>query len=130
DTIYRCPNSRRVAGFVGRSSLVPVRTDNVEGQKASVVLGQRSIETECAAGTRGGPATLLIRPEHLVPDAESPDLEGTVVRTVYRGGSWDVHVAVDDIEDPLLVTLHRRADKGDVLPLSVTRSWVIPEQNP
>ena len=130
DAIYRRPSSRRVAGFIGRSSLVRVRVDDVTGDQAKVSLGISSISSDCAHETRTGPATLLIRPEHLVPDAESPDLEGTVVRTVYRGGSWDVFVAVDGMEAPLLLTLHRKADTGDVLGLSVTRSWVIPEQNP
>ncbi|WP_420334011.1 ABC transporter ATP-binding protein [Roseibium sp.] len=130
DAIYRRPNSRRVAGFIGRSSLVPVRVDQVSGEQAKVSLGRCSISSDCAAGTNAGHATLLIRPEHLVPDAEHPDLEGTVVRTVYRGGAWDVFVAVDGIEAPLLLTLHRKADTGDVLRLAVTRSWVIPGQNP
>ncbi len=129
DTIYRRPTSRRVAGFIGRSSLVPVRTDDVQGDKAKVLLGQKSIETECAAGTRGGPATLLIRPEHLVLDTESADLAGTVLRTVYRGGSWDAFVSVDGLEDPLLLTLDRKAVQGDVLHLAVTRSWVLPSAN-
>lgn len=130
DAIYRRPTSRRVAGFIGRSSLVPVRVDDVRDGRAKVSLGHGSILSDCASETRAGTAMLLIRPEHLVLDAESPDLEGTVVRTIYRGGSWDVFVAADGIEDPLLLTLHRKADKGDVLRLSVTRSWVLPDQSP
>ncbi|WP_422036831.1 ABC transporter ATP-binding protein [Roseibium sp.] len=130
DAIYRRPGSLHVAGFIGRSSLVPVQVDDVISVQAKVSLGRSSILSDCTAGTAVGPATLLIRPEHLVPDAETPDLEGTVVRTVYRGGAWDVFVAVDGLEDPLLVTLHAKAVAGDVLPLAVTRSWVLPDQCP
>ncbi|WP_434055544.1 MAG: ABC transporter ATP-binding protein [Roseibium sp.] len=125
DAIYRRPNSRRVAGFIGRSTLVPVRIDQVTGDQAKVSLGTSSIISDCIAGTGPGPATLLIRPEHLIPEAERPDLEGTVARTVYRGGAWDVFVTVDGLENPVLVSLHNKAEKGEVLRLAISRSWVL-----
>ncbi|MET1412584.1 ABC transporter ATP-binding protein [Roseibium sp. HPY-6] len=126
DLIYRRPNSIRVAGFIGRSSLVPARVESVDGEEARVTIGAFSFEADCAVGTRSGPSTLLLRPEHLVLATSRRGFAGTVVRTVYRGGSWDVFVKADGVEEPLMMMLYRKADPGETLQLDILRGWVLP----
>ncbi|WP_428647078.1 ABC transporter ATP-binding protein [Roseibium sp.] len=125
DTLYRRPVSERVAGFIGRSSLVPVTVERVEGDRAKIGCNGLAAELHCPAGTRPGPATLLIRPEHLVPESAQGGFPATVERSVYRGGYWEVFVAVGGLEAPLMMMLPRKADPGEILHLAIRQGWVL-----
>jgi len=127
DRIYRRPSSRRVAGFIGRSTLVPVTVEDVSGEQATIRFGRNSVDVDCPIGTQSGSATLLLRPEHLVLETDRSGFAGTVQRTIYRGGAWDVFVTVDGLDDPLMMTLHRQAETGESLRLSILRGWVLPD---
>lgn len=127
DMLYRRPLSRKVAGFIGRSTLVPVRVEQVNGSGARVLVGGRPVEVDCPKGTRTGPATLLLRPEHLVLAAGRAGFEARVVRTIYRGGAWDVFVTIEGLEQPLMMSLHRKAAPGEILWLDILRGWVLPD---
>lgn len=127
DAIYRRPKSRRVAGFIGQSSLVPVIVDEVKAGRATVSFAGVSVEVDCASTTRTGPAILLLRPEHLVLSPGQVGLQATVLRTVYRGGFWDVFVSIEGLAEPLMMTLQRCADAGEVLQVSVLQGWVLPD---
>lgn len=126
DTLYRRPASERVAGFIGRSTLVSVTVDKVEAGEALVRFGDVRVEVDCPDDCRPGPATLLLRPEHLVLATGSRGFDGTVERTIYRGGYWEVFVRVDGVAQPLLMLLNRKAAVGDTLRLDILRGWVLP----
>ncbi|WP_282046987.1 ABC transporter ATP-binding protein [Roseibium album] len=126
DVIYQRPNSRRVAGFIGQSSLVPVMVDKVQGGSARVSFAGVFADVDCPMTVKTGPATLVLRPEHLVLAPGGSGFQATVLRTVYRGGSWDVFVKVKGLQEPLRMTLDRRADPGEPLHVSVLRGWVLP----
>jgi len=127
DMLYRRPASKKVAGFIGRSSLVPVTVERTDAGEAQVRFGEVVIEVDCPDTCVPGPATLLLRPEHLVLAAGSRGFEGRVARTIYRGGHWEVFVRVAGIEHPVLMLLSRKANEGDTLRLDVLRGWVLPE---
>lgn len=126
DTLYRRPHSEKVAGFIGRSSLVPVRIEQVDGTRAWVLVGEHRFEAECALGTTTGLATLLLRPEHLVLAPGGHGLKATVERTIYRGGFWEAFVAIDGLSKPLMMNLNRAAKIGESLFLENLRGWVLP----
>jgi iron(III) transport system ATP-binding protein len=127
DVLYRRPTSRRVAGFIGRSSLVGVEVNHVEAGYANVTLAGHRIDVDCPNDTRTGSATLMLRPEHLVPSAGGHGLKATVERTIYRGGFWEVFVTLDGLSMPLLMTLNRPAVTGETLFLDILRGWILPE---
>lgn len=127
DTLYRRPASRKVAGFIGRSTLLPVTVERVEAGEALVRFGAVRVEVDCAASCVAGPATLLLRPEHLVLSTGPKGFAATVERTIYRGGYWEVYVRVDGVDQPLLMLLHRKAAEGETLRLDILRGWVLPE---
>lgn len=126
DTLYRRPVSKKVAGFIGRSTLVPVTIERVEDGEALVRFGDVTVEVECPEDSVPGAATLLLRPEHLVLATGSRGFEGTVERTIYRGGYWEVFVRVGGVVQPLLTLLNRKAAVGDTLRLDILRGWVLP----
>jgi len=127
DTLYRRPVSRKVAGFIGRSTLVPVVVEQVEEGSALVKFGGLSVEVDCPSGTAAGPATLLLRPEHLVPAKGAPGFDARVERTIYRGGYWEVFVAVESVDQPLMMVLSRRPEAGEMLRLAILHGWVLPD---
>lgn len=126
DTLYRRPNSRRVAGFIGRSSLVPVTVERVEGERALIRLAEKALEADCPAGTPTGSALLLLRPEHLILSDDPDAFEARVLRTIYRGGHWEAFVSVAGIDEPLMTMLDRRAEAGEILRLGIRAGWVLP----
>lgn len=127
DTLYRQPNSKKVAGFIGRSTLVPVDVERAEDGEAQVRFGKVSAVVDCPQGISCGPATLLLRPEHVVLATGSSGFRARVERTIYRGGYWEVFVSTEGLDTPLLMVLHRRAEPGEVLRLDILRGWVLPE---
>ncbi|UES54733.1 ATP-binding cassette domain-containing protein [Roseibium aggregatum] len=127
DTLYRRPNSKKVAGFIGRSTLVPVDVLRVENGEAQVRFGNVIAVVDCPDKTVSGAATLLLRPEHLVLATGTSGFEATVERTIYRGGYWEVFVRLEGLSQPLLMVLHRKAEPGELLQLDILRGWVLPE---
>ncbi|MGS4886556.1 ABC transporter ATP-binding protein [Roseibium sp. MB-4] len=127
DVLYRRPASRKVASFIGRSSLVGVEVNHVEAGHANITLAGHRVDVDCPVGTRTGSATLMLRPEHLVPSVGGHGLKATVERTIYRGGFWEVFVALDGLSIPLLMTHNRPAVPGETLFLDILRGWILPE---
>ncbi len=127
DALYRRPNSERVAGFIGRSSLPEVHVDHVNGNKARVLLGTHMLEVDCLDGTEAGPAVLLLRPEHMVPSASGEGIEAIVERTIYRGGFWEAFVSIEGLDRPLMTILNHRVKPGETLSLNVAAGWVLPK---
>lgn len=127
DTLYRRPATQQVAGFIGRSTLVPVTVERVEDGEALVRFGEVTIEVDCPDDCAPGAATLLLRPEHLVLATGARGFEGTVERTIYRGGYWETFISVAGVDQPLMMVLNRKAAVGDVLRLDVLRGWVLTE---
>ncbi|GAB5375927.1 MAG: ABC transporter ATP-binding protein [Acuticoccus sp.] len=91
DTIYRHPEDRFVARFVGEVSVfrVPVA-------KGCVVLGGMRTGVRAPRPLAGAVADLFVRPEAITLAAEDAGhIAGRIVTTVYQGAHVDVHVASD-----------------------------------
>ncbi len=105
--LYERPADRFVAGFVGRSNILPGK-----------VVGPGQFETAgglkiACAGGQAGPAVIALRPERLAlgPAAQGlPNrLPGTVEFVSYLGANIDVHVRVS-AADRVVVSQPNRAD--------------------
>jgi putative spermidine/putrescine transport system ATP-binding protein len=105
--LYERPADRFVAGFVGRSNLLPGR-----------MVGPGQFQTEggvaiaCTDGVLG-PGVIALRPERLVLGSAAAALDnrltGTVELVSYLGASIDVHVRVS-AADRVVVSQPNRAD--------------------
>jgi iron(III) transport system ATP-binding protein len=106
--VYENPDSRFVAGFVGKVAFFPVEVKSGSGQSWDCQLGGKAVRAERAsAGVAAGKAaTLMARPESLrLTEAGTGPIEGRVRMNVYLGSSiesfvdtaWgEVLVQVDD----------------------------------
>ena len=105
--LYERPADRFVAGFVGRSNILPGKV--VQSGRFETDGG---LALACAGGAPG-PAVMAVRPERLVlggPAAQLPNrLAGTVELVSYLGANIDVHVRVSPA-DRVVVSQPNRAD--------------------
>ena len=107
--LYERPADRFVAGFVGRSNLLPGR-----------ILAPGKFQTDggvaiaCTDGALG-PGVIALRPERLVLGSAAAGLDnrltGTVELVSYLGSSIDVHVRVS-AADRVVVSQPNRADSA------------------
>ena len=124
DTLYREPVNARVAGFIGRSTIVPVEILAADGSHAQMAFAGSDVTVSCNPGTSPGPAQLVIRPENVV--LRKGGMEATVERVVYRGGYWEVLLALKDLEKPLLAQTSSRPCVGDIMRIALAGGWVLP----
>jgi len=97
-SIYEEPTTVFVAEFLGVSNLLAAEAVGRDGAACAVRIGDRVFR--CGQGELDtvGDVKVMIRPERIViePHAESGDerLPGIVERSVFLGGSHEVHVRV------------------------------------
>jgi len=112
--IYRRPQTRFVADFIGRANFVEgtVR-DRRDGQLVLDVLGTTLTALAPETGFElGAPATLVVRPEMVEIDPPESQVEGVVRRATYLGNiiEYDVEVAGQLLalveHDPRHTTIH------------------------
>ena len=105
--LYERPADRFVAGFVGRSNLLP---GTVVGAGTFRDRGRRR---DRLRRRRAGPGVIALRPERLVLGSAAAGLDnrlsGTVELVSYLGASIDVHVRVSRA-DRVVVSQPNRAD--------------------
>jgi len=112
EQIYRRPNSRFVADFIGESNFVDI--DLSRSTNGRVYLADGT-PVPCAspppAGGRGR-ATLMVRPEsiHLSASGDAPaeTLRGRIVQTSFLGSLTRVAVACDAVPVPMVAVLSGR----------------------
>jgi spermidine/putrescine transport system ATP-binding protein len=113
ETMYRRPNSRRVAEFIGKMNLLPGRV-SLEGDRICVDvagLGRGYVEPDQApGGAASGDTSVGIRPEtlSLLFPGETTDrrvAEGTVDEVVYYGDMTYYDVRVPGVERPLTISM-------------------------
>ncbi|MGB8400016.1 MAG: ABC transporter ATP-binding protein [Bradyrhizobium sp.] len=110
EEIYRRPNDRFVASFVGDANVMRGRLDRADGAQMIVAIG--AVRIKVPPGPLQGvaasaPVDLHVRPEHLqLVDAGEPCARrGTIVAQVYQGGHVDLFVecCMDGSRERLLV---------------------------
>lgn len=91
-TLYREPADAFVAGFVGRGTVLAAAVV----EPGTVEIAGRRLPARMAPGTRPGPARALVRPEGVRVVADG--LPAQVLGVRYRGGFWEVRLALGDAE--------------------------------
>lgn len=95
DTIYEQPDSRFVAGFVGKAAFFPVTIGNEEKGIWSCNLGGKEVKVAQAAPDvkKGDTAVLMARPESLrLEEKGVGHIDGKVRMNVYLGNSLESFV--------------------------------------
>ncbi len=113
ETLYRRPNSRRVANFIGKMNFLNANVHAVTDKITVSVdgLGQCAIEAEQApSGVTVGDMAAGIRPETLsiLFDGETTKgetVQGTVDEVVYYGDMTYYDVRVDGVQEPLNIAM-------------------------
>ena len=127
--IYARPQSEEVARFIGRSAIVDAET--VDGNQNGAAIKIGPFRPEAGFLSKGDSRTLraVIRPGDLaLAGSETPGaVQGRVVSSVYRGGSWETEIAVDGISESLPLTISDPVADGEMLGLTLARCWLLPE---
>ncbi|WP_433628985.1 ABC transporter ATP-binding protein [Halomicrococcus sp. NG-SE-24] len=108
ETVYRNPDSRFVAEFLGENNVFDARVRAVETKGSTVEVGDREFVVPDAGGTVGDRVTFCVRPETLRLDGGENRFEAHVETVEFLGEAFRVHLDWDGRP----VTL-RAADEPD-----------------
>ncbi len=107
--IYESPNSKFVAGFVGKAAFFPVKVNELKDNVATCTLGSKKITvSNCASDVKtGDKAVIMARPESItVCKPDKGTIKGTVKLNVYLGHSLETYINTEfgevlvQIDDP------------------------------
>ena len=106
--IYQSPDSRFVAGFVGKAAFFPVTIKGHDGEHYKADLGGKIVDVKHAApGLGEGKAVIMARPESLrIKGKGEGSIEGRVKLNVYLGSAIESFVdtplgeVLVEIDDP------------------------------
>jgi spermidine/putrescine transport system ATP-binding protein len=113
ETLYRRPNSRKVAEFIGKMNLMPGHVSSIANKITVEVAGLGHAEIAADQATQGamvGDTLIGIRPETLAIlfDGETTDrrvAKGVVDEVVYYGDMTYYDVRLPGIEKPLTISM-------------------------
>jgi spermidine/putrescine ABC transporter ATP-binding subunit len=141
--IYRRPQDRFVASFIGDASVLSGKLLTATEATAQIMVGPLTVEVPAAplAGlANGAEVDLFVRPEHLIPvdaDSTTPSLSGTVRTQVFQGGYVDLYIDLaDHAAKPVLLrsssahasSMRKPGDVVHIRPAS-TELAAFPKQN-
>lgn len=95
--VYRYPQSKFVANFIGRANFIPAKVISKNGKKLEVDVFGKVLNVECGdqAYNKGNPVTLIARPEMLKIKKSGETFDGVIRRAAYLGNciEYDIEVA-------------------------------------
>ncbi len=120
--VYARPNSARVARFIGQGAV-----QTVEFRSGRATLAGNEVQLAGATGPEGV-RQAIFRPADLaiVAPGQAAGPEGFVTSALYRGGHWEVRVAVPGLDEPFLVHADAAVRVGEGLGLQVRGGWMLP----
>ena len=120
EVLYRRPNSRRVAEFIGVMNFLPgtATGDAGAGFEVEVAgLGKAALQPDQqAGGVSAGSIAVGVRPEtmSILYDGEDTDrrvAQGTVDEVVYYGDMTYYDIKLDGVDAPLTISMKNYVDK-------------------
>ncbi len=114
ETLYRRPNSRKVADFIGTMNFVPAKVLSEQGGKIEVEaqgFGRVELDAEQApGGNSGGEASIGFRPETLTilfdgQTAVDRESMATIDEVVYYGDMTYYDVRLDGTDDTVRISM-------------------------
>jgi ABC-type Fe3+/spermidine/putrescine transport system ATPase subunit len=111
DALYRRPNSRFVADFIGEASLLAATAvQSVQGQMVADLAGSQIRFTSESPVSPGAKMTIIVRPEAIAPAVETRAvknrIEGIIERRVYLGDVMKYWVKIADGQTLLMKRPH------------------------
>ncbi len=108
ETLYRRPNSKKVADFIGTMNFIPVTVLSESGDKVEIEakgLGRVSLDASLAPPVRGESPVVGMRPETLTllyddQKAAERETDGVIDEVIYFGDMtyYDVYLGGTDVE--------------------------------
>ncbi len=96
--IYEEPDTVFVADFLGVSNLLAATAVGQDGAACTVQVGDRTLRAHQGATSARGEVKVMIRPERIAIEPHTNHGEermpGMVERSVFLGGSYEVHIRV------------------------------------
>ncbi|WP_460273904.1 ABC transporter ATP-binding protein [Celeribacter sp. ULVN23_4] len=125
--LYERPKNRFVAEFVGRGTVVPVKSvEQSNSQLTAHVLGTRiAVASDAAASISPRISHVCLRPENLTI-SETGDLRAKVARVTYLGGKYLLET-VSACGTRLLAETRAKFEVGAQLGLTITTPWAFSE---
>jgi iron(III) transport system ATP-binding protein len=112
--IYRHPNSRFVANFIGRANFLTGKVKDRRSGSVVVDLFGAPLEVPDGSGADlGETVTLVLRPEMIGVNAPNPTLTGVVRRASFLGSSIDYDI---EVHGQLLTAVETDPHRMDVIP--------------
>ncbi len=117
--IYEQPNSRFVAGFVGKAAFFPVKVKSGSDGKFVTILAGKEVDVHSAAPDvkAGDDAVIMARPESLrLVDKGLGKFDGKVKLNVYLGNSIETFLETDfgevlvEIDDPKVKKIYAEGE--------------------
>ncbi|MDN5786604.1 ABC transporter ATP-binding protein [Pseudorhodobacter sp.] len=114
ETLYRRPNSKRVADFIGTMNFLPAKVVSEQGGKIEVEangFGRITLDAEQAAAAASGDAVVVgFRPETLTvlfdgQTASDRESMATIEEVVYFGDMTYYDVKIDGTETPIRISM-------------------------
>ena len=114
ETLYRRPNSKRVANFIGIMNFLPASVVSEQGDKIEIDVegfGRTEIaSTQVSHGDKGEAACIGFRPETLTilfdgQKATDREAEGTIEEVVYYGDMTYYDVRLDGASAPVNISM-------------------------
>jgi iron(III) transport system ATP-binding protein len=134
--IYEDPDSRFVAGFVGKAAFFPVDVLGKDGTAWKVTLGNAALAIERAAPaiSAGQKTVLMARPESLrLTESGAGHVDGKVKMNVYLGHSIETFVqtaygeVLIQIDDPLSKKIYAEGE-GVSISFDPARVKLLPDE--
>ena len=132
--IYEAPESRFVAGFVGKAAFFSATVTGHDGENWRCALGSRTVPVKHAArDVKEGNAVIMARPESLVLGAKGEGkIDGRVKLNVYLGSAVEAFVdtpfgeVLVEIDDPRVKTIYPEGSEVSI-DFSPERVRLLPE---
>jgi iron(III) transport system ATP-binding protein len=119
--LYNRPKTRFVAGFIGRTNLIPAVRKGGDVSFGGFVLPAATLH---GVPTQDGPFTVSVRPEAIAMDASGvaatgARLDATIAERAYLGDHWDYVAAIGDLHLRVLAPPRAAFDAGAPVTLTV-----------
>ncbi|WEX08037.1 ABC transporter ATP-binding protein [Chelativorans sp. AA-79] len=122
--IYGSPVHEKVAGFVGRSTILEGELVGTSGGLAMLEVAGHRFAARTTDTARRGRACVLLRPEGLKLAAEG--MQARVISSIYRGPVHEVRLQISGSDHSVVLDCVDAPPVGCMMHVAVTDAWVVP----
>jgi iron(III) transport system ATP-binding protein len=127
EEVYRQPQNRFVAGFIGVSNLLNCRIAGNNGSRAALLPDGSAVVIEELHGPAADTVTLSIRPEDVMVSGRGDGTQGTILDVGYQGNLVRYRLSSGGVEFRVQATSESRFKVGDSVRLRIRQATVVPD---